>query len=102
MWFSLPVFKQCSTSCRVNPTKPLLFDGAGLHPYDALFVKMKERHLQTNDDTTVSALRYQEWLNTAVRSHNSMSKYISCNSIMYHAAAVSEACFCSMPRVTCH
>lgn len=32
-----------------------------------MFVKMKERHLQNNDDTTASALRYQDWLNIAVR-----------------------------------
>lgn len=59
--------EQSNLPCRANPTKPLLFDGASLHPYDALFVKMKERNLQNKDDTTANALRYQDWLNMAVR-----------------------------------
>ena len=53
--------------CRVNPTVELKFDGTTLHPYDAMFVKMKRAMVQANTPAVVNALRYQHWMANSVR-----------------------------------
>ena len=57
-----------SACCRVNPTGELRFDGTTLHPYDAMFVKMKRAMVQAKTPAAVSAMRYQQWMGTAVES----------------------------------
>ena len=55
-----------SACCRVNPTGELRFDGTTLHPYDAMFVKMKRAMVQAETPAAISAMRYQQWMGTAV------------------------------------
>lgn len=51
---------------RLNPTGNLYFDGTSLHPYDAMFIKMKKDLVQGRTTSTAQALRYQYWMDTAV------------------------------------
>lgn len=52
---------------RVNPTAELRFDGTTLHPYDAMFVKMKRAVVLAKTPAVVNALRYQLWMANSVR-----------------------------------
>ena len=51
---------------RVNRTVELRFDGTTLHPYDAMFVKMKTAMVLAQTPATVAALHYELWMTNSV------------------------------------
>lgn len=52
--------------CRINPSGELRFDGTTLHPYDAMFVKMKRTMIQAEAPAARNVMRYQQWMSMAV------------------------------------
>ncbi len=65
-----------SACCRVNPTGELRSDGTTVHPYDAMFVKMKRAMIQAETPAALDTMRYQQWMGTAVRALHSYSCYV--------------------------
>ncbi|KAL0029714.1 hypothetical protein WJX79_004145 [Trebouxia sp. C0005] len=49
----------------INPSGELRFDGTTLHPYDAMFVKMKRTMIQAEAPAARNVMRYQQWMSMA-------------------------------------
>ncbi len=50
-------------TCRLNPYVASQYDGISLHPYEVLFVKVKDFMLQQQWSTATSAVKYDAWSN---------------------------------------
>lgn len=85
--------------CRVNPTGELRFDGTTVHPYDAMFVKMKRAMLQAETPAALNAIRYQQWMRTAVRGLHIHACYVIAGSQASKRSAALCCCMCAWPRL---
>lgn len=87
--YLLAVLRYSFARFRLNPTGEHRFDGISLHPYDAMFMKMKSVTVQARTPMATNVIRYQQWLSASV------SKYL-CSCIHCCQASVAGKRFAKM------
>ncbi|NBU65380.1 MAG: hypothetical protein EBS29_12910 [Chloroflexia bacterium] len=53
---------------RVNPYGEHFYDGISLHPFEVMFVKVKEKVLVNDWEFAILAKKYEEWMTHQVWS----------------------------------